>query len=204
MSYSVCRGAHLSGGVAEPYQATGRTLPRIRMGCGRRVSGAAREGQSGPGFCSAIATPGRAANPAAMAMVFPPPAGQWLPRYAPLKMIEKQGARGSVVALPPVPFEKSRLLMEMVRQSRGIFGVVFERYEFRDFGGRGHDSGAARDSVRHSRSPCPGWGLRQVSLSAWGCAATGNENLGCDRSVRRLGDGVPCTLAGIFGADVPR
>ncbi|HLK61889.1 MAG TPA: glycosyltransferase family 4 protein [Bryobacteraceae bacterium] len=47
--------------------------------------------------------------------------GQMLRGYPPQKVIEKHGARGSVIALPAVPFENSHILMQMVRQKRGVF-----------------------------------------------------------------------------------
>jgi glycosyltransferase involved in cell wall biosynthesis len=47
--------------------------------------------------------------------------GQMLPGYPPQEVIENHAARGSVIVLPPVPFENSHILMQMVRQKKGVF-----------------------------------------------------------------------------------
>jgi len=47
--------------------------------------------------------------------------GQMLPGYPVKELLEKNYCRGSVMVLPPVPFENSHILMQMLRQKRGIF-----------------------------------------------------------------------------------
>jgi glycosyltransferase involved in cell wall biosynthesis len=47
--------------------------------------------------------------------------GQMLPGYPVREEIEKNQVRGSVVVLPPVPFETSHLLMHMLRQKKAVF-----------------------------------------------------------------------------------
>jgi glycosyltransferase involved in cell wall biosynthesis len=47
--------------------------------------------------------------------------GQILPFYPPQAVIDNHAVRGSVIVLPPVPFENSHILMQMVRQKKGVF-----------------------------------------------------------------------------------
>jgi len=47
--------------------------------------------------------------------------GQMLPGYPLVEDIEKSKVRGSVVVLPPVPFDKSYVLMQLLRQKRAVF-----------------------------------------------------------------------------------
>jgi len=47
--------------------------------------------------------------------------GQMLPGFPVKEVIGKNHAGGSILVLPPVPFENSHILMQMLRQSRGIF-----------------------------------------------------------------------------------
>ena len=47
--------------------------------------------------------------------------GQILGGYPYLELIEKAGLRGLVVVLPPVPFESSHSLMQMLRQRKAVF-----------------------------------------------------------------------------------
>jgi glycosyltransferase involved in cell wall biosynthesis len=47
--------------------------------------------------------------------------GQLLPGYPLLEVIEKNQVRGSVAVLPPVPFETSHILMQMLRQKKAVF-----------------------------------------------------------------------------------
>jgi len=47
--------------------------------------------------------------------------GQILPGYPLMEVIENNKVRGSIAVLPPVPFENSHVLMQMLRQKRAIF-----------------------------------------------------------------------------------
>src|SRR5579871_608389 len=47
--------------------------------------------------------------------------GQMLPGYPFQELIDQNQVRGSIAVLPPVPFETSHLLMQMMRQRRGVF-----------------------------------------------------------------------------------
>jgi glycosyltransferase involved in cell wall biosynthesis len=47
--------------------------------------------------------------------------GQVLPGYPVTELLEKNGVRGSVAILPPVPFENSHVLMQMLRQKKAVF-----------------------------------------------------------------------------------
>lgn len=47
--------------------------------------------------------------------------GQILPGYPLMELVEKHGLRGMVAVLPPVPFEKSYALMQMLRRKRAVF-----------------------------------------------------------------------------------
>jgi glycosyltransferase involved in cell wall biosynthesis len=47
--------------------------------------------------------------------------GQILPGYPLLEVIEKNQVRGSIAVLPPVPFETSHVLMQMLRQKKAVF-----------------------------------------------------------------------------------
>jgi len=47
--------------------------------------------------------------------------GQMLPGYPLLEVIEKNQVRGSIAVLPPVPFETSHVLMQMLRQKKTVF-----------------------------------------------------------------------------------
>jgi glycosyltransferase involved in cell wall biosynthesis len=47
--------------------------------------------------------------------------GQLLPGYPVAETLEKNGVRGSVMVLPPVPFENSHVLMQMLRQKKAVF-----------------------------------------------------------------------------------
>lgn len=47
--------------------------------------------------------------------------GQLLPGYPLMETIEKNGLRGSVAVLPPVPFENSHVLMQMLREKKAVF-----------------------------------------------------------------------------------
>jgi glycosyltransferase involved in cell wall biosynthesis len=47
--------------------------------------------------------------------------GQILPGYPLAEVMEKNNVRGSIAILPPVPFENSHLLMQMLRQKKAVF-----------------------------------------------------------------------------------
>lgn len=47
--------------------------------------------------------------------------GQILPGYPLTELIDKNQVRGSIAILPPVPFENSHVLMQMLRQKRAVF-----------------------------------------------------------------------------------
>jgi len=47
--------------------------------------------------------------------------GQVLPGYPVQEVIEKHHVRGSIAVLPPVPFENSHILMQMLRQKKAVF-----------------------------------------------------------------------------------
>ena len=47
--------------------------------------------------------------------------GQILPGYPLTEVIEKNQLRGSIAVLPPVPFENSHVLMQMLRQKKAVF-----------------------------------------------------------------------------------
>jgi glycosyltransferase involved in cell wall biosynthesis len=47
--------------------------------------------------------------------------GQVLPGYPVEEVIEKNHVRGSIAVLPPVPFETSHILMQMLRQKKAVF-----------------------------------------------------------------------------------
>jgi glycosyltransferase involved in cell wall biosynthesis len=47
--------------------------------------------------------------------------GQVLPGYPVTELLEKNQVRGSVAILPPVPFENSHVLMQMLRQKKAVF-----------------------------------------------------------------------------------
>lgn len=47
--------------------------------------------------------------------------GQVVPGYPWQEVIRKHGAEGSVVLLPPVPFEKSHILMRLLREKRAVY-----------------------------------------------------------------------------------
>jgi glycosyltransferase involved in cell wall biosynthesis len=47
--------------------------------------------------------------------------GQILPGYPLTELIESHQLRGSIAVLPPVPFETSHLLMQMLRQKKAVF-----------------------------------------------------------------------------------
>jgi glycosyltransferase involved in cell wall biosynthesis len=47
--------------------------------------------------------------------------GQLLPGYPVVETIEKNRVRGSIAVLPPVPFETSHALMQMLRQKKAVF-----------------------------------------------------------------------------------
>jgi glycosyltransferase involved in cell wall biosynthesis len=47
--------------------------------------------------------------------------GQMLPGYPLLDVIDKNHVRGSIAVLPPVPFETSHVLMQMLRQKKAVF-----------------------------------------------------------------------------------
>lgn len=47
--------------------------------------------------------------------------GQVLPGYPVQETIEKNQVQGSIVVLPPVPFENSHVLMQMLRQGKAVF-----------------------------------------------------------------------------------
>jgi glycosyltransferase involved in cell wall biosynthesis len=47
--------------------------------------------------------------------------GQLDPGYPLLEVIEKNQVRGSIAVLPPVPFETSHVLMQMLRQKKAVF-----------------------------------------------------------------------------------
>jgi glycosyltransferase involved in cell wall biosynthesis len=47
--------------------------------------------------------------------------GQVLPGFPVQETIEKNRVRGSIAVLPPVPFENSHLLMQMLRQKKAVF-----------------------------------------------------------------------------------
>lgn len=47
--------------------------------------------------------------------------GQISPDYSLMDAIERRGARGTVMVLPPVPFENTHLLMRMLKQKKAVF-----------------------------------------------------------------------------------
>ena len=47
--------------------------------------------------------------------------GQVLPGYPVQETIEKNHVRGSIAVLPPVPFENSHILMQMLRRKKAVF-----------------------------------------------------------------------------------
>jgi glycosyltransferase involved in cell wall biosynthesis len=68
-------------------------------------------------FVEALAMARPHLNPAPIGIV----SGQILPGYPLVEQVEHHGLRGRIAVLPPVPFEKSYALMQMLRRKRAVF-----------------------------------------------------------------------------------